>query len=376
MRICIIKGMVVSYSQGFYDRLLAQNELDVTIFCQSDIPGVNLKSIHTRYPEHINLVRNITLKHEKASWQFLPWRKIFSEYDVYFVTGNPRNLSNVAIATCLKFLGKKVVLWTMGHSHRANPLTENIRIWWSKYFNFLLLYTDAEVHYFREKGFKDQFLIGQNNGLDQQKIDREIEKWSEEKLDLWRKAHEISEKKIILSCSRLTEKNRYDVIIQALAILKPSIPDIYWVVIGDGPELSALKSLAHSLGVIDNVHFAGEIYEEELLCPWFLSSSVFAHPGAIGLSLMHAFGYGLPLVTHGNATLQGPEFAAFEEGVTGLSYKEGDFTDFAEKVALLLLDDEKRKAMAEQNQQITRTRYNVDIMVERFIRIAGEAYQS
>lgn len=376
MRVCIIKGLVVSYSEGFYDRLLAKEDWQVTIYCQSSIPGVNLRSIHTKYPQHINLVKNITLKHEKLSWQFLPWKRIFSGYDVYFVTGNPRNLSNVAIATFLKFFGKKVVLWTMGHSPRANAITENVRLWWSKYFDFLLLYTDAEVKYLREKGFKNQFLLGQNNGLDQRKIDGEISKWGTEKLDNWKKEKGIWGKKILLSCSRLTTKNQYDIVINALEILKPMIPEIFWVAIGSGPEQEVLKSLAVQKGIEENILFVGEVYEEENLSPWFLSASVFVHPGAIGLSLMHAFGYGLPLVTHSDANFQGPEFAAFVNGMTGLSFKEGDFMDFAEKVSILLDNEQLRTEIAKENQKITRTGYNVDIMVQRFVSIAEEAARS
>jgi len=63
---------------------------------------------------------------------------------------------------------------------------------------------------------------------------------------------------------------------------------------------------------------------ESDLAPWFLSSELFIHPGAIGLSLLHSFGYGLTVITHDNKMLHNPEYAIFEPELTGRNFHKSD----------------------------------------------------
>jgi len=121
------------------------------------------------------------------------------------------------------------------------------------------------------------------------------------------------------------------------------------------------------------VRFVGELYDEENLAPWFLSAQALVHPGAIGLSLLHAFGYGLPVVTNGNAAWHGPEFAAFENGLTGRTFREGDADDLARTLIDLLQNPRTLEPMRAHVLEIVRERFNVDVMVERFVATAKQA---
>jgi glycosyltransferase involved in cell wall biosynthesis len=376
MKIAIIKGLLVSYSEGFYDRLLSKKNINVTIYTQSEIPGLNLKTAHHKYPNHVKLVKHFTLNKEKASWQFLPWREIINGYDVYVITGNPRNISNVMIASFLKLIGKKVVLWTMGHSFDANTWTEKIRLWWTSFFDYILLYTDYEVKFFRENGFDKQYIVGQNNGLDQKSIDACTNEWDEERLKQWKATNGIANKKVILSCSRLSAKNKFDQIIEILPNLTHNHPDILWVVIGDGEEAQKLKDLVIVNNLELHVRFIGALYEEEKLAPWFLSAKVFVHPAAIGLSLLHAFGYGLTVITHNMRTAHGPEYAAYQEGGTGFGFTQDSIVELESCIhQTLLLSNQALEAKGKYVQSIVREQYNVDIMVSRFIQIVEAAHQ-
>lgn len=370
LRIAIVKGVIPSYSEGFYKRLFARPDLSVRVFCQDHIRGLNLKTIHGKYPHHVTLVKFVSLNLEKASWQFLPWRKIMNEYDVVFVQGNPRNLSHFALATYLRFTGRRVVLWTMGHSFRGNSLTENIRLLWSRLFRFVLLYTDAEEAYLLRKGFRRHVMFGQNNGLDQKEIDAAAKRWPADRLSAWRSERGLINRNVLLSCARIDPKNRYAQVIEALPEIVKSIPGALWCVIGTGVEEERLRGMVADAGLTDHVRFVGELYRQEDLAPWFLSSTLFVHPAAIGLSLLHAFGYGLPVVTHGNAERQNPEFAAFENGKTGRTFPENDVGALASAVIGLAHDATGRTAMKQAVLRIVREEYNVDVMVDRFIRIA------
>jgi glycosyltransferase involved in cell wall biosynthesis len=374
IHVAVVVSIMANYREGFYDRLFNREDLDVTVYCQDSLPNNKLVSIHNKYVNRAKVVKYISTKNDTISWQFLPWVKIINNFDVVFVEGNPRVLSNFFISTLMRFLGKDIVLWTMAHSCRANYLREKIRLKWSKMFKKLFVYTDAEVEYLRINGFKKNFILGMNNGLDQKKIDNISLIWDKKRLIEWRQLNKLDNKMLILSCARLLAKNQFELIAKSLPEIINNYPDVIWCVIGSGDEKKNLVTLVKKLGLENNVRFVGSLYREDELAPWFLSAALFVHPAAIGLSLMHAFGYGLPVITHGKAELHNPEYAAFKPGLTGLNFNEGDSKDLANVIAELLRDEKLRDKMSEYVLQLVREKYNVDIMVNQFVSMIYERY--
>lgn len=373
LKVAITTNIITTYRKGFYDRLFSRPDIDVTVYCQDYMPGMNLLSIHKQYPRNIKIIKFISAKKEKIVWQFLPWKEIITKYDVVFISGNPRVLSDVVLGTLLRLMGKRVVLWTMAHSYRGNKLTENIRLLWSRIFQNIFVYTDKEVEYLKEKGFRNHYILGMNNGLDQKNIDSIVSKWTEEKTTKWIELNDYQNKKIIISCARLETKNNFRLVIEALPKIVQKIPNLLWFLIGGGDEEENLKKLASKLRVEKHIVFLGAIYEEEKLAPYFLSSLLFIHPSAIGLSLLHAFGYGIPVIVHEQINLHNPEIAAFEDGFTGKNFKFNDPDDLANVIITLLNNPNKINQMKRNVQKIAREQYNVDIMVNRFIQMANYA---
>jgi len=373
LKVAITTNIITTYRKGFYDRLFSRPDIDVTVYCQDYMPGMNLLSIHKQYPRNIKIIKFISAKKEKIVWQFLPWKEIITKYDVVFISGNPRVLSDVVLGTLLRLMGKRVVLWTMAHSYRGNKLTENIRLLWSRIFQNIFVYTDKEVEYLKEKGFRNHYILGMNNGLDQKNIDSIVSKWTEEKTTKWMELNDYQNKKIIISCARLETKNNFRLVIEALPKIVQKIPNLLWFLIGGGDEEENLKKLASKLRVEKHIVFLGAIYEEEKLAPYFLSSLLFIHPAAIGLSILHAFGYGIPVIVHDQINLHGPEYAAFQNDLTGKNFKFNDPDDLANVIITLLNNPNKINQMKRNVQKIAREQYNVDIMVDRFIQMANYA---
>jgi len=373
LKVAITTNIITTYRKGFYDRLFSRPDIDVTVYCQDYMPGMNLLSIHKQYPRNIKIIKFISAKKEKIVWQFLPWKEIITKYDVVFISGNPRVLSDVVLGTLLRLMGKRVVLWTMAHSYRGNKLTENIRLLWSRIFQNIFVYTDKEVEYLKEKGFRNHYILGMNNGLDQKNIDSIVSKWTEEKTTKWMELNDYQNKKIIISCARLETKNNFRLVIEALPKIVQKIPNLLWFLIGGGDEEENLKKLASKLRVEKHIVFLGAIYEEEKLAPYFLSSLLFIHPAAIGLSILHAFGYGIPVIVHDQINLHGPEYAAFQNDLTGKNFKFNDPNDLANVIITLLNNPNKINQMKRNVQKIAREQYNVDIMVDRFIQMANYA---
>jgi len=374
IKVAILTNVLPVYREGFYQRLFSSIQLKVSIYCQDHIPGANFNTIHDKYPKQVSLVKFISIKGGQFIWQFIPWIKIMKSNDIIFIDGNPRIASQAIFATFLRLIGRKVVIWSMVHSHNNNAILEGIRLKWLKLFRYHFLYNDLDIDRLLARGFNKKIMVAMNNGLDQKKIDRIIREWSKEKLLAWQADKELIDKSCIVSCGRLIAKNKYDLIVRALKDLKTTFPNILWLCIGSGEERENLEQLSTKLGVENHVWFLGAIYEEEKLCPWFLSSDFFLHPAAIGLSIMHAYGYGLPLITHDMEELHGPEFVAFESETRGRVFKEGDAESLARTIGDLLLDQENLATMKLNVQDVVRTKYNVDIMSNRFTELVKTVY--
>lgn len=365
IKVAILTNIIPVYREGFYERLLGDDDMQVTIFCQSRVHGMNYNTIHDRFQSNVHLMKFVAAKNEKLVWQFIPFFKIAKNYDVIFIDGNPRIVSQAIFATILRLFNKKVVIWSMVHSYRNNVLTENIRIFWLNIFKYHFLYNDADVDILIEKGFKNKLMIGMNNGLNQKKIDKVIEEWPMKKLNLWREDKQNSDKVLIVSSGRLVN-NKYDDLVEALPTIASKIPNILWVIIGDGPEREKLESKIKKNNLSNLVCFVGEIYDDNKITPWLLSSQIFVHPYAVGLSIMQAFGYGLPIITHHIREEHGPEFVAFEEKKTGYVYQKNNIQDLSNIVVHTLQNNTELQGMKKYVQGIAREKYNVDVMYQRF----------
>src|SRR6266516_2220577 len=164
LRVAIVTNVLPHYRAEFYRRLFQREDLSVTVFCQAAIPGSNLALWHDRFADHVTIVSSAGLKGERLGWQWLPWRRLLTAYDVLFVYGNPRVVSNVVLASLARALGRPVVLWGQAHTAGAGALTERLRLRWWRGFDKLFVYTDGEVGWLRSRGFARQHIVGMNNG--------------------------------------------------------------------------------------------------------------------------------------------------------------------------------------------------------------------
>ena len=245
--------------------------------------------------------------------------------DVVVVCGDIHQLSSLWIALKAKFRGIKVVWW--GHHVSALAKEKNVAIRLAiakRLSDVYLCYTDAGIEYLEKRGFLHGKVFATGNTIDLDAVERAKKKWSGER--------KFGDKKTLLFCGVLREKVRIDVLLNALKILAAKRNDIHCAIIGGGSMESEWKKLAQDIGVADIVTWCGEIRGQEKLAPWFLSSDLFVYPGRIGLSIIHAFAFGLPVVLNDNKTNHGPEYAAFQPGVNGWAFKENDAEDFADTI--------------------------------------------
>jgi glycosyltransferase involved in cell wall biosynthesis len=100
---------------------------------------------------------------------------------------------------------------------------------------------------------------------------------------------------VLVTTSRLVEKNAVDDVIRALALLPETV---HFAIYGIGPDEEALKALAKAQGVEGRTHFLGQISHDEMpralaACDLFIRPS---RSEGMGNSFIEAMAAGLPVI--------------------------------------------------------------------------------
>jgi len=287
--------------------------------------------------------------------------------DVVVCAGNPRFLNIYPLTIAARRRRLSTLWWCQGWSIGSPPIATKIRHWLCRHFpNGLMLYTEKEADAFVANGFPRDRTFFLNNTIDQSLAQAEIDRLDEAALTAFRDAEDITDRQVLLFCSRLTEKTRLSEAIDAVDRLRAAHPGILLAVIGDGALRDALESLVRERGLTAHVRFLGAMFEEAKLAPWFLSAVCMVYPGAIGLSLLHAFSYGTTVVTHDNLHNQNPEIAALEHEQNGFMFRENDVADLAHHLDRLLKDPAMRSRMSQAAYNTAHQDFTIEAMVSNF----------
>lgn len=364
IKIAIIANVVPKYREGFYEKILKNKKFKIKIFCQKSLP-TPIETSHTKFKKNVKLLNYFSFGNEKIVITKLPIIHLIRNYDLFVVEGNPRYISHFIFATILILLRKKVILWTMAHSSADNKFREYVRLKWTKLFKYLYVYTDFEKFFLKKKGFNNHVIYPMNNGLNLEEIDK-IKK-------NFYKNNQNRKTLTFLSCSRLLKKNRFDLAINAFAKLKENYKFKFkYILIGTGDQEKYLKSLVKDYGLQNYVEFKGKIYDEKKLAPYFMKSVCLIHPSSIGLSLIHAFSYGLPVITHSSKLLHNPEIAAFKNNYTGFFFKINDVNSLKNKIKKFFEKKNLKNIFRLNCYNIVKNKYNSFYMAKNFFKLVDQ----
>jgi glycosyltransferase involved in cell wall biosynthesis len=283
--------------------------------------------------------------------------------------------------------GVGTVLWGHGYSKRERRSARAFRnaIGWLA--DCLLLYNHTAAEALlggraegdRSSPRRSKRVFVALNALDQAPIARARDMWraSHGRMEEFRQARGISGRRVALFVSRLEADNGVDLLIRAAANLREQRPELTVVIVGKGPAENDLRRLTEELNLQDRVIFTGAIYDEDELAPWFVCSDVFVYPRNIGLSLLHALGYGLPVITDDNLAGQNPEIEALRDGENGLLYPAGDVAGLAGAIDRLLGDETLRRRLSDEAERTAAEGFSLANMVdgmEAAIRMAAQRH--
>lgn len=172
------------------------------------------------------------------------------------------------------------------------------------------------------------------------------------------KVKSLDEKKIIITTSRLVYKNGIDILIEAIAELKKDgVKNIQCQILGAGKEEEKLKELTRILGLFDEVVFLGHI-DPEVIPNYLANADIFTRPSrseGLGSSFLEAMSAGLPVI--GTAVGGIPDFLKDPtevglEKATGLFCEVDNPKDLAEKIRMLLEDENLSKKIAQNGRDL------------------------
>lgn len=165
----------------------------------------------------------------------------------------------------------------------------------------------------------------------------------------------LEHKKVIFTMARLVERKGIDMVIRALPKILQRVPEVVYLIAGDGPYQGELKRLVQEYGVEVHVIFAGRVDKSELqdfydACDLFIMPNRELKNGDVegfGIVFAEANACGKPVI----AGRSGGAVDAVRDNQTGLLVDPLDIDEIADAVIHLLKNPEIAKQMGENGRK-------------------------
>lgn len=338
MKVLIVQPSVPHYREVLFNSLAEYCDLTVAA---SRVDG-------QVYGSRIILFNFIELgrlvKFSSFVWQRNVNKLNLTKYDRIILWGNLRSLSVIYLLIKAKLLGVEVILWsqlpklTFG-KYLVTRLCYTIA-------SGVLLYTDVEISRLDKAGIRPVKIAALNNGLDKLTI-------------LKLRNNQLSLEQEFIFIGRDTQKARLDLLIDTCQTLFDSGERFILHLVGVD------KNRFNDLPFVVN---HGIITDEKQISEVMNRCKFFVYAGDVGLSLIHAMCYGLPILIHDNIINHMPEVAALKDYDQKYFFKFDDKMSLSEKLLLLLSDP----ALSRNKEFCLSTKYSIQGSVQNIINLISE----
>lgn len=350
--VLIIQPAVPAYRLGFFSRLAERFEASFSVYASPGTLGVlTERATRPSWERPLGPMRSLA---PGLFWQTGALSIPIARGDIVVVSGAPRCLSNIALLIKARLKGAKTIWWGHYWSSTSRPWRAGLRMVLMQLADAILFYTDREVEeYLATRKNNRKPIAALNNGIETDEIVRLREPYDP-----------ATRSRDLLFIGRLTEKAELGILLEALAL--PACAGVTLDVIGEGEEEQSLHRRATELGLADRVAWHGGTTDELWIAEIANQCRLLVYPGSVGLSLIHAFAYGLPAIVHDNRWKHMPEIAALRVGTNGLTYREGSSISLADTIKTLLGDRLTMKRMSSEVVAMTDKTFNTKDMADRF----------
>ncbi|HWK75957.1 MAG TPA: glycosyltransferase [Povalibacter sp.] len=171
-----------------------------------------------------------------------------------------------------------------------------------------------------------------------------------------------SRRPTLVHVGRIAHEKNIDFLFRVLRRVLQRIPDVVFIVAGEGPALAHCKSQVEALGLSRHVRFVGYLSRDSALLDCYKAGDLFVFSSRTetqGLVLLEAMALGVPVVSTaymGTADIVRPQ--------RGAALAPDDEVGFADVVVDLLLDPRRRAAMSAEARAYAAT-WSADAMAQR-----------
>ncbi|MFT7381881.1 MAG: glycosyltransferase involved in cell wall biosynthesis [Roseivirga sp.] len=349
----------IHYRKSLFELLWSEKcPFEFNLLCDESSPyGVKSFSVDSR-------AKVMNLRFKRFIWQKGALRKTLRiKPDMVILLGvNPLILSSLFYFWLLKWRGIKVVWWGHGTLGHQGKFGVKMRMLHYKSSDGCIVYGNGGKEILESHGMSTEKIFVINNCINSE--DYGLKRMN--KADLIKARAFKKDTLNIIFSGRLTSAKKVAQLLKALSSLsKDQQSAISLKIIGDGPEKSTLEEQVSNYGLNSVVSFLGEVYGDDLE-KHFLEADIFVHPGTIGLSVVQALSYGLPVITHNNFETQKPEAESLTHGYNSLLFEEDNVEGLLEKINQM--KNMKPEEMADFQERCFESvaRYTPEYVFEKF----------
>ncbi|MEO6351994.1 MAG: glycosyltransferase [Oxalobacteraceae bacterium] len=157
---------------------------------------------------------------------------------------------------------------------------------------------------------------------------------------------------VLLFVGRVAHEKNIGFLIEAVNHVRKEIPDVLFIIAGEGPAQDSLKLEVKELGLDENIMFIGYLDRHTELNSCYRAADIFIFASRTetqGLVLLEAMAQGTPVVS----TAELGTRDVLQEGA-GVRIAQEDVADFSAKVVNMLNDAAQRKALADAGRDYAR----------------------
>jgi len=312
MKVLILEPVFAHYRKDFYHYCLNNKTFEFTLMAGKNYKGIKGIEIEDARFCELEYLKFTIFSHEffylKGALKLIKKESP----DAIFCSGVDFHLIHTIFIYFYHFIFKRkpFIWWSHAGSGKQGKFGSLLRGILYKYSSGAAVYSEKGKNNLIKSGVKKDSIAIIKNAINEK--DYGFLKYD---LTHYKKHHnELS----ILFCGRITADKKLELLIRAINIIKSKyfIP-IKLVIVGGG-DIINLKKIINELDIHENIEFAGAKYERDLPS-YYMNSDLFVYPGGIGLSIVQALSYGLPVITSDNIKIHGPEIELL------IKEKNGDF---------------------------------------------------
>jgi glycosyltransferase involved in cell wall biosynthesis len=369
--IIIFQRILPHYRTGFFIKFAAKFKKSKILYGQP-FKDESLKNDDLKNDDTFQKVKNLYFN--KKGSIFIS--EIFgiikkAKPEVVISVFNTGNLNIYILFLLRKIYKFKIILWSFGYDpvrgfNPAKNLTDKIRLYLSEKADAVIFYWQsgkAEIEKFSDR--KEHFFVAPNT-LDTDRLFLLKERFDKTGKEKIRSELGIIEKNHFIYIGRLLKDKEVDILIKAFSELLSNGRDVRLTIIGDGPERSSLEQLVKKHNV-KNICFTGEILDEEQTGKWIYISDAFIMPGRLGLSVVHSFCFGTPVISQKKEKyFHGEGVGYIKEGVNGFLVEDGNIKALSDKMSEIISNADKAKELKKNAYLTARNDCSIEKMIEGF----------